>query len=68
MPVPGDLEIAQESELKFRLPIRDVRVSVGAGFLYPLPGKMSTMPGLPTCPAFFNINLDRETGRINSLS
>ena len=44
----------------FRLPIRDIRASVGAGFLYPLVGKMSTMPGLPTRPAFFEIDIDLE--------
>ena len=32
----------------FTIPIRDVRASVGAGFLYPLVGTMTTMPGLPT--------------------
>ena len=32
----------------FTIPVRDVRASVGAGFLYPLVGTMSTMPGLPT--------------------
>jgi formyltetrahydrofolate synthetase len=32
----------------FTLPIRDVRASVGAGFLYPLVGTMPTIPGLPT--------------------
>ena len=32
----------------FVLPIRDIRASVGAGFLYPLVGSMQTMPGLPT--------------------
>ncbi len=44
----------------FRLPIRDVRASVGAGFIYPLVGKMSTMPGLPTRPAFYDVDLDLE--------
>ena len=34
----------------FVIPIREVRASVGAGFLYPLIGQMSTMPGLPTRP------------------
>ncbi|KAJ8399151.1 hypothetical protein AAFF_G00415300 [Aldrovandia affinis] len=36
----------------FVLPIRDIRASVGAGFLFPLVGTMSTMPGLPTRPCF----------------
>jgi formyltetrahydrofolate synthetase len=52
----------------FRIPIRDVRASVGAGFVYPLVGKMSTMPGLPTRPAFFDIDLDPETGKVLGLS
>jgi formyltetrahydrofolate synthetase len=34
----------------YKIPIRDVRASVGAGFLYPLLGEMRTMPGLPTRP------------------
>lgn len=52
----------------FTLPIRDVRASVGAGFLYPLVGNMMTMPGLPTRPCFFDIDIDPETGRIVGLS
>ncbi|NLF51044.1 MAG: formate--tetrahydrofolate ligase, partial [Leptolinea sp.] len=51
----------------YRIPIRDVRASVGAGFLYPLLGKMSTMPGLPTRPAFFDIDIDFETGKVVGL-
>jgi formyltetrahydrofolate synthetase len=51
----------------FRVPIRDIRASVGAGFLYPLLGKMRTMPGLPTRPAFFDVDLDTETGRVIGL-
>src|SRR5690606_28883967 len=43
------------------LPIRDIRASVGAGFLYPLVGQMSTMPGLPTRPVFYDIDVDLET-------
>jgi formyltetrahydrofolate synthetase len=38
-------------------PIRDVRASVGAGFLYPLCGEMRTMPGLSGHPAFENVDL-----------
>ena len=52
----------------FRIPVREVRASAGAGFLYPLLGKMSTMPGLPTRPAFFDIDIDLETGQILGLS
>lgn len=46
----------------FRLPIRDIRASVGAGFLYPLCGEMMTMPGLPSRPAAVDVDID-ENGR-----
>ncbi|XP_019373993.1 PREDICTED: C-1-tetrahydrofolate synthase, cytoplasmic isoform X1 [Gavialis gangeticus] len=51
----------------FVLPIRDIRASVGAGFLYPLIGTMSTMPGLPTRPCFYDIDLDPVTEEVNGL-
>jgi formyltetrahydrofolate synthetase len=51
----------------YRLPIRDVKASVGAGFLYPLAGDMRTMPGLPTRPAFYDVDLDLETGKVKGL-
>eukprot|EP01114_Cavostelium_apophysatum_P013987 TRINITY_DN3505_c0_g1_i1.p1 TRINITY_DN3505_c0_g1~~TRINITY_DN3505_c0_g1_i1.p1 ORF type:complete len:640 (+),score=120.58 TRINITY_DN3505_c0_g1_i1:248-2167(+) len=51
----------------FTIPIRDVRASAGAGFLYPLVGTMSTMPGLTTRPCFYDIDLDLETGRVIGL-
>jgi len=51
----------------FRIPIRDLRASVGAGFLYPLVGTMRTMPGLPTRPVFFDVDLDLETGKVKGL-
>ncbi len=51
----------------FTLPIRDIRASLGAGFLYPLCGEMKTMPGLPSHPAGENIDID-EKGNIIGLS
>src|SRR5512136_44125 len=51
----------------WRLPIRDIRASVGAGFLYPLCGAMRTMPGLPTRPVFFDVDLNLETGKVVGL-
>lgn len=51
----------------FTLPIRDVRASVGAGFIYPLVGTVSTMPGLPTRPVFYDVDIDPVTGRITGL-
>jgi len=50
----------------YTFPIRDIRASVGAGFLYPLAGEMRTMPGLPSTPAFMNIDL--VNGEIVGLS
>jgi len=66
------LSLSHDPNLKgvpkgFRVPIRDVRASIGAGFLYPLLGTMSTMPGLPTRPAFFDIDIDPETGQVIGL-
>ena len=50
----------------FRLPIREVRASVGAGFIYPLCGEMSTMPGLPKTPAAMQVDID-ESGKVVGL-
>lgn len=65
------LSLSHDSSLKgvpkgFILPIRDIRASVGAGFLYPLVGTMSTMPGLPTRPCFYDVDLDSE-GNVQGL-
>ena len=59
------LSLSHDPDLKgrptgFTVPIRDVRVSAGAGFLYPLLGMMRTMPGLPKVPAGTNIDIDDE--------
>lgn len=51
----------------FIFPIRDIRVSVGAGFLYALCGTMQTMPGLPSHPVGEHIDID-ENGDIIGLS
>jgi len=44
----------------YTFPIRDIRASVGAGFLYPIAGKMQTMPGLPTKAAFQAVDIDER--------
>ncbi len=44
----------------FTVPVREVRASAGAGFLYPLLGQMRTMPGLPSKPAFLEVDLDED--------
>ena len=67
------LSLSHDPNLKgapsgFIVPVRDIRASVGAGFLYPLLGTMSTMPGLSTRPGYYDIDLDTATGRIIGLS
>ncbi|MHC4715758.1 MAG: formate--tetrahydrofolate ligase, partial [Planctomycetota bacterium] len=47
----------------FTVPVQEVRAAAGAGFLYPLLGTMRTMPGLPSTPAFLNVDLD-EGGNV----
>lgn len=67
----------------FTIPIRAVRLSAGAGFLYPILGEMQTMPGLGTRPGrrfysfsaifadhdkgFWEVGLDPESGRVVGL-
>ncbi|MEA3337725.1 MAG: formate--tetrahydrofolate ligase [Chloroflexota bacterium] len=65
------LSISHDPKLKgvptgFTLPIREVRASVGAGFIYPLCGEMRTMPGLPSKPVYMKVDLDEE-GRVVGL-
>ena len=51
----------------WRMPVREARASVGAGFVYLICGDMSTMPGLSTHPAAEIIDID-ENGEIVGLS
>jgi len=51
----------------FTVPIREVRASVGAGFIYPLLGAMRTMPGLSSSPAAEKVDIDFETGQVVGL-
>jgi formyltetrahydrofolate synthetase len=44
----------------FRIPIREVRLSAGAGFVTPLVGEMLTMPGLPSRPGGERIDIDAD--------
>ena len=50
----------------FVLPVKEVRASVGAGFIYPICGPISTMPGLPSEPAFQDVDID-EDGKVVGL-
>ena len=57
------LSISHDPNLKglpenYIFPIRDIRASVGAGFLYPLAGAMRTMPGLGSRPAAHKVDID----------
>lgn len=59
------LSLSHDPNLKgvprgFVLPVREVRASVGAGFVYPICGEISTMPGLPATPNFLNVDIDEE--------
>ncbi len=51
----------------WRLPVREVRASVGAGFVYPICGEMRTMPGLSSQPAALRIDVN-DAGEIVGLS
>ena len=66
------LSISSDPSLKgaptgWVLPVREVRASVGAGFIYPICGDMRTMPGLSSHPAVERIDID-ENGEIVGLS
>jgi methylenetetrahydrofolate dehydrogenase (NADP+)/methenyltetrahydrofolate cyclohydrolase/formyltetrahydrofolate synthetase len=51
----------------FTVPIRDIRLSAGAGFVYPLAAEIQTVPGLPTRPAYYDIDINQETGQVEGL-
>ena len=50
----------------YTLPIREVRASVGAGFIYPLVGAVRTMPGLSSTPAYLKVDID-SSGKVVGL-
>ncbi|KAL6927280.1 C-1-tetrahydrofolate synthase, mitochondrial [Hanseniaspora valbyensis] len=50
----------------FKFPIRDVRASIGAGYLYALAGDIQTIPGLPTAPGYLKVDVD-EDGVVDGL-
>lgn len=65
------LSISHDPALKgapsgFIVPVREVRASVGAGFIYPLLGEMRTMPGLGSNPAYLRVDID-ENGNVVGL-
>ncbi len=50
----------------FKITVREIKFSAGAGFLVPMTGKITTMPGLPKKPISENIDID-EKGNITGL-
>jgi formate--tetrahydrofolate ligase len=59
------LSLSHDPKLKgrptgFTLPVREVRLSAGAGFVYPICGTMLTMPGLPSDPAGAHMDIDEK--------
>ncbi len=65
------LSLSDRPELRgrpegFDITIDDIRISAGAKFIYPIVGKMLTMPGLPVTPAAETIDIDAE-GKITGL-
>ncbi len=66
------LSISHDPSLKnapsgFIFPIRELRPSIGAGFIYALAGDIRTMPGLPSVPAFRGVDIDPETEQVRGL-
>ncbi len=65
------LSISHDPALKgapsgFTVPVREVRASVGAGFIYPILGEMRTMPGLGSTPAYLKVDID-DNGNVVGL-
>lgn len=66
------LSLSHDPSLKgvptgWRLPVREVRLAAGAGYVYAICGTISTMPGLPSHPAAERIDVDTATGTILNL-
>ena len=66
------LSLSAEPGLKgvptgWRLPVREVRLAAGAGYVCAICGSLSTMPGLPSRPAAERIDVDVATGEIEGL-
>jgi formate--tetrahydrofolate ligase len=70
--VKTHLSLSHNPDLKGRprgwiLPIRDVLVYRGAGFVVPVSGDIKLMPGTASKPAFMNVDVDATTGRVTGL-
>ena len=70
--VKTHLSLSHDPDLKGRptgweLPIRDVLIYRGAGFVVPVAGAIKLMPGTGSDPAFRRIDVDVETGKVKGL-
>ncbi len=70
--VKTHLSLSDRPELKgvpqnWRLQVRDVMVYGGAGFVVPLAGGITLMPGTGSSPAFHNVDVDVDTGRVRGI-
>ncbi|WP_210455183.1 formate--tetrahydrofolate ligase [Vibrio crassostreae] len=66
------LSVSTEAHIKgaptqFDVPVRELKLCAGAGFIYALCGNVMTMPGLPDKPAFMSLDID-SNGNIVGLS
>jgi len=66
------LSLSHDPKLKgrpknWKLPIRDFLVYKGAGFIVPVAGEVKLMPGTASNPAYRNIDVDVETGRVTGM-
>lgn len=66
MSLTGNPEI-KGAPTDFKLTISDMYLSAGAGFIVVMVGEISKMPGLPTRPCIYDIDLNTETGEIEGL-
>jgi len=70
--VKTHLSLSHDPDLKnrprgWKLPIRDILVYKGAGFIVPVAGTIKLMPGTASNPAFRRIDVDVETGKVQGL-
>jgi formate--tetrahydrofolate ligase len=70
--VKTHLSLSHDPDVKGRptgwvLPIRDILVYRGAGFVVPVAGAIKLMPGTASLPGFMNVDVDVETGRVRGL-
>jgi formate--tetrahydrofolate ligase len=70
--VKSHLSLSHDPNIKGRpkgwtLPVRDIMIYKGAGFIVPVAGDIKLMPGTASNPAFRNIDVDVETGKVKGL-